>query len=78
MKHPRENGIKKPLKVLVISSSEKEAAAIAAHLEEKSRPPAYKHVADLYELKKALNDKMWDLVICDYSMTGFHAHTAIS
>ena len=77
-KRSREGGNKQPLKVLVISASDKEAAAIAAHLEEKNYQPSFKRVEDLYGLKKALKDKMWDLVISDYSMEGFHAHTAIS
>lgn len=77
-KPPRENGQKQPLKVLMIMASDKEASAIAAYLEQKNHQLTYKRVADLYEMKKALKDKMWDLVISDYSRAGFHAHTAIS
>ena len=77
-KPPRENGQKQPLKVLMIMASDKETSAIAAYLEQKNHQLTYKRVADLYEMKKALKDKMWDLVISDYSRAGFHAHTAIS
>jgi diguanylate cyclase (GGDEF)-like protein/PAS domain S-box-containing protein len=65
------NGMKKPIKVLIVMDSEDDAALLVKALQQGGYEPVYKIVETPAAMSDALDRQSWDLVISDYSMPGF-------
>lgn len=68
----------KLLHVLIIEDSEDDALLLIRHLKKGGYDPVYERVETATAMKKALNHKEWDIVLCDYKMPRFNALSAIS
>ncbi len=67
----------KPLHVLIVEDSEDDTVLVVEALKERGYNPVYKRVENPEELKAALRQNHWDLVISDYIMPRFNALTAM-
>jgi PAS domain S-box-containing protein len=69
--------MKSTLNVLIIEDSPNDAELI---LHEISNRYIAKHVVvdNAHDLKRALSEKLWDLVLCDYSMPDFDPYRALT
>ena len=65
------NGELKKLNVLIIEDSEDDVLLILRALRNGGFEAEYKHVESPAEVKRALSDKSWDVVLCDYNLPQF-------
>ena len=72
--------ISKPqsLRVLVVEDSEDDALFIIRELKKGGYNPMYERVETAAAMKKALQEKQWDIILCDYSLPKFNALSAIA
>ena len=66
------------LRVLIIEDSENDALLIIRELKKGGYNPVYERVETAAAMKKALKEKQWDIILCDYSMPKFNAPSAIA
>ena len=66
------------LRVLIVEDSEDDALLIIRELKKGGYNPVYKLVETAAAMKKALKEKQWDIILCDYSLPKFNAPSAIS
>ncbi len=66
-----------PLSVLLVEDSEDDAMLLLRKLEHSGYEPMFKRVDTAAGMNAALDQQMWDLVICDYSMPQFSAPAAL-
>jgi PAS domain S-box-containing protein len=66
------------LRVLIVEDSEDDALLIIRDLKKGGYNAAYKRVETAAAMKKALNEKQWDIILCDYKMPKFNAPSAIA
>jgi len=57
-----------PLRVLIVEDSDSDAGLILDHLEKSGYDPVGRRVETLAQLKTALQEQTWDVVIVDYRM----------
>ena len=71
--------ISKPqlLRVLMVEDSESDELLIIHELKKGGYEPEYERVETAAEMKKALKEKQWDIILCDYKMPEFNAPSAI-
>jgi PAS domain S-box-containing protein len=68
----------KTLAVLIVEDSESDLLLIIRELKKGGYSPVYERVETASAMKKALKDKQWDIILCDYKMPEFNAPSAIA
>jgi PAS domain S-box-containing protein len=68
----------KPLRVLMVENSEDDALLIMRNLKKGGFNPVHERVKTAAAMKKALSEKQWDVILCDYSLPRFNAPSAIA
>ena len=66
------------LRVLIIEDSEDDASLVLRALKKGGYNPVYERVETAAAMKKALKEKQWDIILCDYSLSKFNAPSAIA
>ena len=66
------------LRVLMIDDSEDDVQLTIRELIRGKYDPFYERVENAEAMKKALLDKEWDIILCDYNMPDFNAISAIT
>lgn len=80
MKNSLSTGINTPqsIKVLVIEDSEDDLLLLIRELKKGGYHPQYDRIETADAMIKAVNDKVWDVILCDYKMPQFSAPSALS
>lgn len=68
----------KILRSLMIDDSENDVLLIIRELKKGGYHPVYERVETAEAMKKAVTEKEWDVILCDYKMPKFDAPAAIS
>ncbi|MGA9110033.1 MAG: PAS domain S-box protein [Smithella sp.] len=68
----------KSLRVLIVEDSEDDAHLIIRELKKGGYNPVYERVETAAAMKKAIHDKPWDIILCDYNLPEFNAPSAIA
>jgi len=68
----------KSLRSLIIEDSEDDTLLLIRNLKKGGYNPVYKRVETADAMKKALKEKQWDIILCDYSLSKFNAPSAIA
>ncbi len=68
----------KPLRVLMVEDSEDDVLLTILALNKGGYKPTYESVEDAEAMRKALREKTWDVVLCDYRMPKFNGLAAIA
>jgi PAS domain S-box-containing protein/putative nucleotidyltransferase with HDIG domain len=68
----------KSLRVLIIEDSENDALFIIHELKKGGYNPVYERVETAAAMKKALKEKQWDIILCDYTLPKFNGPSAIA
>jgi len=71
-------GTKEPLNLLIVEDSEEDAELAILELERAGFSPVYRRVETPDQMKAALDERPWDLVLSDYSMPHFSMASALS
>ncbi|GAB6269529.1 MAG: diguanylate cyclase [Smithella sp.] len=66
------------LRVLMVEDSEDDEMLLIREHKKGGYNPVYERVANAAAMKKALKEKKWDIILCDYMMPGFDAPSAIN
>ncbi len=66
------------LRVLIVEDSEDDALLLIRNLTKGGYRPVYERVETPDAMKKALEEKQWDIIICDYKMPNFSAPSALT
>jgi len=66
------------LRVLIIEDSEDDASLIIRELKKGGYNPVYDRVESAAAMEKSLEEKQWDIILCDYTLPEFTAPSAIS
>lgn len=69
--------MKTPLRVLIVEDSENDAELILRQLKKADYLVQYERVETAKDMKAALEEQAWDIVISDYKMPQFDAPTAL-
>ena len=67
----------KPLRVLLVEDSERDAALILLYLRRGGYAPTVSRVESALSMKVQLEVGEWDVVICDYNLPTFDAYAAL-
>ena len=67
----------KPLRVLIVEDSEDDAILLVRQVCKGGYDPAVKRVETLRELRNAMHDKIWDVIISDHNLPEFDSITAL-
>ena len=73
-----ENRKPQLLRVLMVEDSEDDALLIIRELKKGGYNPVYERVETAAAMKKALKEKQWDIILCDYNLPKFNAPSAIA
>jgi len=73
-----EIGNPQTLRVLMVEDSENDALLLIRRLKEGGYNPVYERVETAAAMKKAVQEKQWDIILCDYKMPAFSAPSAIA
>ncbi|RPH48502.1 MAG: PAS domain S-box protein [Desulfobacteraceae bacterium] len=68
----------KPLRLLIVEDSEDDALLTILALKKGGYDPVYERVEDAVTMRKALLEKPWDFLLCDYQMPQFNGLVAIA
>jgi len=66
------------LRVLIVEDSEDDALLEICELKKGGYNPVYERVETASAMKKALKEKQWDIILCDYKMPKFSGKQAIA
>jgi PAS domain S-box-containing protein len=66
------------LRVLMVEDSEDNVLLIICELNKSGYNPLYERVETAAAMRKALKEKQWDIILCDYKMPKFNAPSAIA
>jgi PAS domain S-box-containing protein len=66
------------LRVLIIEDSEDDEMLLIRELKKGGYNPVYERVETAAAMKKALKEKQWDIILCDYRLPQFNAPSAIA
>ncbi len=66
------------LKVLIVEDSEDDALLLIRELKKGGYNPVYERVETAAAMKKALQEKQWDIILCDHKLPKFNAPSAIA
>lgn len=67
----------KTLRTLVVDDSEDDAFLIIQELKKCGYKPVFERVETAVSMKRSIEEKQWDIVLCDYKMPEFSAPEAI-
>ncbi|OGP68915.1 MAG: hypothetical protein A2031_05850 [Deltaproteobacteria bacterium RBG_19FT_COMBO_43_11] len=72
--------ISKPqsLRILMVEDSEDDVLLIIRELKKGGYDPVYERVETATAMKKALKEKQWDIILCDYTLPKFSVAKAIA
>ena len=73
-----KNSKPQSLRVLMVEDSEDDVLLIIRELKKGGYNPVYELVETAATMKKALKEKQWDIIICDYKLPKFDAPSAIT
>jgi diguanylate cyclase (GGDEF)-like protein/PAS domain S-box-containing protein len=65
------------LRVLIVEDSEDDALLLIREIKKGGYDPVYERVATAAAMKKAIQEKKWNIILCDYMMPGFNAPSSI-
>jgi PAS domain S-box-containing protein len=68
----------KSLRVLIVEDSEDDVLLVLRALKKGGYNPLYERAETVSAMKKALKEKQWDIILCDYKMPKFNAPSAIA
>jgi PAS domain S-box-containing protein/putative nucleotidyltransferase with HDIG domain len=68
----------KAIRVLMIEQSEEDALHIVRELKKGGYKPVYERIKTVAAMKKALKNKKWDILLCEYKMPNFTVPSAIT
>jgi PAS domain S-box-containing protein len=68
----------KSLRVLMVEDSKDDEFLIIRGLKKGGFDPVYERIETASAMKKALKEKSWDIILCDYKMPKFNAPSAIA
>ncbi len=68
----------KSLRTLIVEKSEDDALLLVSTLKKGGYNPVYERVETSAALKKALEEKQWDIILCDFKMPIFSGPSAIA
>jgi PAS domain S-box-containing protein len=68
----------KPLRVLMVEDSEDDVLLTVRALKKGGYDPVFARVEDAGAMRKALQKKTWDIILCDYQMPQFNSLAAIA
>ena len=74
----QEENDPKPVRVLIVDDSEDDAMLVIRELKKGGYDPEYERVETSADMNKALQDKCWDVILCDYKMPKFSGTQAIA
>ncbi len=66
------------IRVLIIEDSEDDVLLIERELKRGGYNPVYERIETAAAMKKALQEKAWDVILCDYNMPKFKGPSAIA
>jgi len=66
------------LRVLTVDDSKDDVFLLLHHIKKNGYSLIHEHVDNASSLKKALQEKQWDIIICDYDMPQFDVPSAIA
>ncbi len=66
------------LRVLIVEDSEDDTLLIIRELKKGGYNPVQERVETASAMKKALKEKQWDIILCDYKLPKFNAPSAIA
>jgi len=80
MKKNTPSKIRNPqsLRVLIVEDLEDDVLLEIRELKKGGYNPVYERVETASAMKKALKEKQWDIILCDYKMPKFNAPSAIA
>jgi CheY-like chemotaxis protein len=67
---------RKPLRVLLVEDSERDAALLLLYLRQGGYEPTVRRVQTAFTMKQQLETGEWDVVISDFNLPGFDAYAA--
>ena len=67
----------KPLRVLLVEDSERDAALLLLYLRRSGYDATVHRVETAQEMKANLDSSQWDVVISDFNLPRFNAHAAL-
>jgi PAS domain S-box-containing protein len=70
--------MKMPLRVLMLEDSENDALLTIRALKKGGYEPEYMRMETAEAMRTALQEKTWDLILCDYQMPQFNGLTAVA
>jgi PAS domain S-box-containing protein len=70
--------MEKPLRVLMVEDSEDDVLLVVRALKKGGYDPVFAQVEDAGAMLKALQEKTWDVILCDYQMPQFNGLAAIA
>ena len=73
-----KTGKPQSLRVLIVEDSEDDALLIIRELKKGGYNSVYERVETAAAMKKALQEKQWDIILCDYSLPKFNAISALT
>jgi len=66
------------IRVLIVEDSEDDEILLVRVLKKGGYDPVYERVETAAAMKKALQEKQWDIILCDYNLPQFNAPSAIA
>jgi len=69
--------VQKPLRVLIIEDSEDDTVLLLRQIRKGGYDPVATRVETLLELRNALSDNIWDVIISDHNLPEFNSITAL-
>jgi phosphoserine phosphatase RsbU/P len=67
----------KPVRILLVEDSERDAALMLLYLRRGGYEPVLKRVETSIDMKAALAASPWDVIVSDFNLPGFDAYAAI-
>ncbi|CAK0740080.1 diguanylate cyclase [Gammaproteobacteria bacterium] len=67
-----------PVSVILVEDSESDAALIIRFLRKAEFDVIHKRVETAEQMRTALHERAWDIVLCDYQLPGFRADMALA
>ncbi len=72
-----DDGMGKPLRILLVEDSERDAALLLLYLRRGGYEPILNRVQNPIMMKAQLDSGDWDVVISDFNLPGFNAYAAL-
>jgi CheY-like chemotaxis protein len=74
---PEKEFRNKPIRVLIVEDSDDDVLLLVRQLKKDGYRPIYDQVYAAETMRKALENQIWDVILCDNSMPGFSAYDAL-